>query len=115
MRRLWLTATLLLGLGLLTSASDLVTYESITVAATAVGFTTTTTNPAGTSQMSQCSLRLETAQVRFRWDGQAPTATEGVILDIGDVLAIRSNEDARRMLFIRTGATSGVLKAHCWR
>ena len=116
MRRLILAA-LLVGLaGTVPSAqgSRRVTYESVTVADTAIGITATITNPTGFPQQTGCSARLETAQVRYRFDGTAPTASEGMLFEVGEVLNIGSNEDARAIRFIRTGATSGVLKISCW-
>ena len=115
MRRLILAA-LLVGLaGTVPSAQRrVITYESITVAGTAIGITATITNPAGQPQQNGCTARLETAQVRYRWDGTDPTASEGMLFEVGDVLTIGNNEDARAIRFIRTGATSGVLKISCY-
>lgn len=91
------------------------TYESVTVATTAVGLATATTNPTGDLEITRCRGRLETAQVRQRWDGTNPTSTEGELVDIGDVVTIEGNDVARRVRWIRTGSTSGVMKVHCWR
>ena len=115
MRRLILAA-LLVGLaGTVPSAQRrTITYESITVAGTAIGITATVTNPAGLPQQTGCTARLETAQIRYRFDGTDPTASEGMLFEVGEVLNIASNEDARTIRFIRTGATSGVLKISCW-
>ena len=97
------------------AASEVVTFEALTIAATAVGLATTTTSPTGERQIRQCSGRLATAQVRYRWDGTDPVAGTGTLLEIGDVVEIGSHEDAVAIRFIRTGATSGVLSIHCWR
>jgi hypothetical protein len=96
-------------------AAQFVTYESITVAATAIGISDLILTPLGVPQMSACSGRLETAQIRYRFDGTAPTSSEGQLLEIGDTFVIDNPADADRILFIRTGGTSGVLKVHCWR
>lgn len=96
-------------------AAQYVTYESITVAATAVGISDLVLTPLGVPQMTNCSGRLETAQIRYRFDGTAPTSAEGALLEIGDTFLIDNPADADRILFIRTGAVSGVLKVHCWR
>lgn len=97
------------------AASDYVTYESVTVAATSIGITSTIINPVGQPQQRACSARLETAQVRFRYDGTAPTAAEGTLLEVGEILDMRDVQTATAIRFIRTGATSGVLKVTCWR
>lgn len=116
MRRiLWLL--LVVALCVPAMGSDVVTYESLTVDATSggVGLAAATLNPTARGQINGCSARLETAQVRYRFDGTGPTAAEGMLLEVGDTLLIGSHEDARRIRFIRTGATSGVLKTSCWQ
>jgi hypothetical protein len=114
MRRLLLLALVsALAVGGVASGSQVVTYESVTVGATAVGLAATTLDPTGRGQMTHCTGRLETAQIRFRYDGTDPTASEGTPLEVGDVLEIDSHEDAARLKMIRTGGTSGVLKVHC--
>lgn len=91
------------------------TYESITVAGTAIGLGTTTLDPANAAPILGCTARLETAQVRFRLDGTAPTASEGTLMEVGDVLDIRGYQDAKAIQWIRTGAVSGVIKVFCER
>ena len=111
----FLLAAVIVGLSVTPTASPHVTYEQITVATSSIGITATITNPTGYPQQNTCVLRLETAQVRYRTDGTAPSSTVGTPLEIGDVLVITTNEDARRVRFIRTGATSGLLNAECYR
>lgn len=94
-------------------AADFFSYEQLTVAASSVGITTTTVSPAGQPQNQHCQAVLETAQIRYRADGTAPTSTVGTPMNTGDVLTIDSAADALRIRFIRTGATSGVLNIHC--
>lgn len=94
---------------------EFVTYESVTVGATAVGLSVTTVNPPGRPPMRTCSGRLETAEVRFRFDFTDPTSTEGVLLSVGDTIDMQDAGVALAMRWIRTTATSGVLKVHCWR
>jgi len=116
MRRLCLliVALALAGAGPLAQRRT-VTYESITVgAAPAIGITAAITNPPGEPQQNGCTARLETAQVRYRFDGVDPTASEGMLFEVGDVLTIANNADARAIRFIRTGGTSGVLKVTCY-
>lgn len=89
------------------------TYEQITVAGTAVGIASTTTNPAGRLPAAQCEAVLETAQVRFRDDGTDPTSSVGTPLNPGDILPM-TGDYAHRLKFIRTTATSGVLNVRCY-
>lgn len=113
--KLWLVWLVVVWQVIALSAAQVVTYESITVTDTAVAISTATIAPAGPGYIDACEGRLETAQIRYRWDGTAPTAAEGTLLEVGDVLPIETYDDALRIRFIRTGSTSGVLKIHCWR
>lgn len=54
---------------------------------------------------------VETANIRMRDDGTAPTSTEGVIAYPGDRIVLNSQQ-IRSMQFIRTTATSGVIKGN---
>lgn len=89
-------------------------YESITVANTAIGLSTTSYAPVG-QQMGMCLARLETAEVRYRMDGTAPTTTEGMLLEPGDTVTLGTSGQMVDAKFIRTGAVSGILKVTCMR
>lgn len=117
MRRLLLISAALLAGAVSASAQGLVetTYESITVTGTAVGLAAATYQPASAPlQMAFCTGRLEVAEVRYRMDGTSPTASEGTLLEVGELVTLVGNGDLSRVKFIRTGATSGVLKVQCW-
>lgn len=107
MRRPFLAAVFVVALAGTVLANPV--FESITVAATATGIASATY-----TGKQACEFRLETAQVRYRFDGTDPTSAEGVLLEVGDVVSIANVAMARQIKFIRTGATSGVLKGHCW-
>jgi hypothetical protein len=111
----FLFAIVALALTLPAIASDSASYEALTVADTAVGITATTYKPTGQPPMVRCTARLETAQIRMRDDGTAPTAAVGTPIEIGDVLTFATAADAQRAKFIRTGATSGTLHVRCER
>ena len=64
--RLVLLALLLTGA--LIQASPYLTFETITVAGTAVGFTASTIDPPGYPQMTTCMGRLETGEIRYDAD-----------------------------------------------
>lgn len=116
MRRL-LAMGLVLALSapLVASQVQVKTYASLTVADSSVGLASATISPDGQQQIAQCYARLETAQIRYRWDGTAPTSSEGILLEVGDTLTIDGFDVASAIRFIRTGATSGVLKVSCWK
>ena len=79
-------------------------YESKTIAATAVGLTSGTYGDATRAEMT-----LETAQIRIRSDGTAPTSSEGRLVEVGDTIILRSAAQIAAFEAIRTGE-SGVLK-----
>ena len=95
--------------------TNLVTFETVTFAATAIGFTSTTIRPAGGPVMTTCSGKLETAQIRYRYDSTDPTASVGALLDVGDIISITGLSFLNDFRGIRTGATSGVIAWHCNR
>ena len=73
-------------------------FQALTVSSSAVA----PTIPAGTDYVI---ARCETANVRWRDDGTAPTAGVGFLLQVGETL----NYDAHggELQFIRTGGTDG--------
>lgn len=83
-------------------------FESITVAATAVGFTAATITPSTFGPAQRAVVTVETAQVRYRIDA-APTATVGHILNAGDVLVLEGINNINSVRFIRTGATNATI------
>lgn len=85
-------------------------YEQITVANTAIGFTTAKiVEGGGHPQATRAYCRLETAEIRYRVDGGTPTTTVGTLLEPGDALEIPDPIQIPQFLAIRTGATSGSL------
>lgn len=89
-------------------------FEQITVDNTAggVAFTSTKITPAGQSQAQNASCRLEGGEIRFTYDGTAPTTTVGTLLEIGDSLYVPGHDRLLRFRAIRTGATSGTLSCN---
>ncbi len=79
--------------------------ESVTVADTAIGLTAATyANARG------AFLTLETAQIRFYYDGTTPTNLLGHLLEVGQTLNLYNEDEIRNFRGIRTGGTSGVLR-----
>ena len=91
-----------------------VDYTSATIAGTAgtilgladSGFPTTLPVAA------KCFVgRVETAPIRARGDGTAPTTTEGELYHPGDPVLLSETEIGGKQ-FIRTTSTSGIIKGH---
>ena len=81
-------------------------YEDITVATVSIGGTAGTYDDARSAE-----LTLETAQIRIRIDGSDPTPDVGHLIEIGDVVRCNSAAQVAAFRAIRTGGTSGALKA----
>ncbi len=82
-------------------------FESLTVAGTSVGLTSATF-----ANRNRALLTVETAQLRFRFDGAAtaPTASVGHILEVGDILELDAEWQLDNIRFIRTGGTSATVR-----
>ena len=80
-------------------------FESITVADTAIGFTTATRDDA-----VEAFVTVESAAVRFRTDGTDPTAAIGHVLEVGDTLKLKGRDDLQKVKFIRRDGVSATLR-----
>ena len=94
------------------TGADLVAFdhEAVTVATTAIGFTTGTIAPATGRPAHRALVTLETGQIRFTYDSTTPSTTVGHLLEIGDTLVIEGISNVAAFRAIRTGATSGAIK-----
>ena len=85
---------------------DTFAFEALSVAATAVGFTAATFLNA-----KLAVAKVEGAQMRYRSDGTDPTATVGVLAEVGDTITVWGSPDIRSIRFIRTGGVSATLSS----
>lgn len=81
-------------------------FETVTVAAVAIGLTSGTYLDA-----IRAMLTIEDEQIRMRFDGTSPTAAIGHIGNADDVIYLEGTEQLGNFKAIRTGAASGVLRA----
>jgi hypothetical protein len=79
-------------------------YESLTVAASAVGCVTSD------SAIKRAVITTETAEIRFRYDGTDPTSSEGHLAPAGTTIVVTGWTNISRFRAIRTTATSATLK-----
>ena len=92
-------------------------YSTLTVTNVAQ-VVSTAASPAMVSQAKGAMMSVETAPIRWRDDGTAPTSTEGHLLMPGDILNFNSwtvpyqnwKEVLRAIQVIRTGTDNGLLK-----
>lgn len=80
-------------------------FETVTVAATAIGLTSATYADA-----IRAMITVETAQIRMRFDGTNPTAAIGHIGNADDIIYLEGTEQLANFNAIRVGAISGVLR-----
>jgi len=105
MKRLFLTIIVFL---MLCSFAWADSYESITVAATAIG-----TTPATVGLATWGICRCETAELRYTMDGATtPTSLIGVVLEPLEWVVLNNRDQLRNFRAIRTTGTSGYLKCH---
>lgn len=89
-------------------------FEQITVANTAIGFTTASIEPAGQPQAVTAQCRLRTAQISFTVDGTTPTSSVGTLWEVGEERRFHGHDVLVKFRSIRTGATSGQLDCTYW-
>jgi hypothetical protein len=90
--------------------------EALTIDNTAggVALASATTDPAGQRQAVYCRGKLETAQIRYLVNGDAPSTTVGELVNIGDIIEVFGHEHIAAARFIRTGAVSGAVHFTCY-
>ena len=126
MRRTCLTLALVLTLGVSSGAQvpsptvgpsvdiPAISFEHLTLAATASGIAATTRNPSGSPAAQFCSGLVETADIRIRVDGTAPTASVGSLAQAGATVELAGADTLRRFSAIRTSGTSAGLALTCY-
>lgn len=85
-----------------------IAHEKITVDDTVggVGFTT-----ALAANANRIFVTAETADMRFRYCGGAPTTTVGHLIGDGDTLTLYGTQNIKNFRAIKTSETNGVLMA----
>ena len=87
-------------------------YESVVVSTTAIGIASTVVNGSVTRRGQRALVTVETATIRFRYDGTDPTSTEGHVADPGDALEIVGFDNIDRFSAIRisTATADAIIK-----
>ena len=93
-------------------------YGSYTITATAGSLFSfaDSGSPAALPSLAKSYMgRLQDSSIRARGDATNPTATEGELIESGQLVILDDAElgaGGGQILFIRTGGVSGVLKGH---
>ena len=98
-------------------ALDALDYEEITIDATAggIGLTTTKIQPSGDIARTAVRITFESAEVRFRHDGGAPTASVGHRAADGDSLTLNGVTNLKNFRAIRTTGVSATARVTYFR
>lgn len=83
-------------------------FETITVAGTAIGFTSSKIN--STPKPKKVFITTESAQLRYRFDGTDPTSSVGHLLVPTQSLTLEGFSQINNFKAIRTGATSATIQ-----
>ena len=81
-------------------------YQTVTVSTTAVGVTAV----VNAKVAHRAVITVETAQIRFRYDGTAPSSSVGHILNAGDRIILEGRNNIGNFLAIRTGGTDATIQ-----
>ena len=84
-------------------------FETITVN-TAIGFTVATITNTRSETAIKAVVTVETAQIRYRVDGENPSSTVGHVLDDGDVLVLQGESEILDFRAIKTTGTNGKIQ-----
>tara|TARA_R100000306_G_scaffold23875_1_gene27203 strand:- start:50 stop:355 length:306 start_codon:yes stop_codon:yes gene_type:complete len=79
-------------------------YEKLAVADSAVGLGEIP------SMATRAYIQCDTAAVRFRYDGTAPTTAEGTLIAADGSITLKGEDILSTVRFIRTTSTSASLK-----
>lgn len=92
-----------------------INYESITVADSVKEFSRSKYESAKGSRPDGALITAETADMRFRFDGIDPTASEGHLMQDGDIKYLWGHDQIKRFRIIRSGAVSGTIRVTYFR
>lgn len=84
-------------------------FETISATGIAQGLTVATFKPSGSAIASEAFLTLSGGDIRYRYDGIAPTASVGHLLSDGGYLRLKGQHQLENFKFILTGTRTGVL------
>lgn len=93
-------------------------FESISVSTVAIGPTATTLIKGVAATRVERANRgvftIETNSIRIRYDGTAPTASEGHLMTAGDSFIVEGADNLSRLLMIRASADATIKATYEW-
>ncbi|MGH9257354.1 MAG: hypothetical protein ACRD3C_22570 [Vicinamibacterales bacterium] len=88
-------------------------YEAITVSTTAVGISAGVLQQSTSGQATVCALSVEGAEIRYRFDGVAPTATEGHRIPASTTLPLSGFANLSSLRMIRESGSDATVRVTC--
>ena len=96
------------------SGQPIIRYYAMTISSTVIKFPAERLLGRNGQQATQCSGKVETAQIRIGMqDIITPTTTVGAVGDIGDMITITGYDNLVRFMAIRTGSSDATIKWFC--
>ena len=83
------------------------TEHAIAFKSVSIGTTVTTLDPP--TNAVRAVMTVETASLRYRYDGGGPTSGVGHLMSPGDVLVIEGKQNLTQFAATRSGSTNAVL------
>ena|SRR3990167_9045294 len=84
-------------------------HESITVTDTAQTFTAAT-YLTGSEKAKRAIITIESAQIRYTYDGTTPTSSVGHLCNPFDVISLIGSDNITNFRAIRAGSTNAAIK-----
>lgn len=97
-------------ISLTATISSAMTHQVITVGATAVGLSITTTQQylGMLRPMNSCYCTVETTAIRLFWDGTAPTSAVGHLIAASTSFNLQNRDELTGLQMISTGSNATV-------
>lgn len=84
-------------------------FEQLTVANVVMGLTAALFNPTQFMKAQKAIITVETADFRFKTDGNDPTITSGHLVGSGDTIELDAPDEIKKFRALRTTGTSAVI------
>jgi len=84
-------------------------FETLTISATAVALSADIySKNDGLECCDKATIAVETASLRYRVDGGAPTATVGLLANDGDIITLDGRSEIKLFRAVRVGVDSKI-------
>ena len=85
-------------------------YESLTISTASVVLTAANTLNSDGFSAKRAVITVEDAQIRYRYDGTAPTASQGHLANPMDAIILKGSTNINNFRAIRKGSTDATIR-----